>query len=97
MEKLINFLEKIILTGVLEKEAFRFYNISINGITEIEFANCFGFTENEIEELINKMIVGSNFGNLSKNMIDTIKEKIKEWYNGYYINKNLLFIIHVQL
>lgn len=74
-------LEKIILTGIfdtLKKEGGSgFNNINVYGITDIRYGTSFGFSENEIEQLLTKIDFKENTA--------LVKENIKNWYNGYTI------------
>ena len=73
-------LEKIVLTGIFDtfvKEGNSgFNNLSIYGITHKEFSRYFGFSSDEVKDLIEKL----QFQDASK-----ISNNIKDWYNGYSV------------
>ena len=73
-------LEKLILTGIFDttyKEAGSgCNNISPYGITDIKFSHSFGFSQIEVQQLIQKF----PFSNESE-----IMKIITDWYDGYYI------------
>jgi hypothetical protein len=73
------FLEKIVLTGIfdnLKKEGESgFNNINVYGVLSEEFSLSFGFSQKEIDYLIDKL-------DLNDASID-VRQVIKEWYNGY--------------
>ncbi len=77
-------LEKLILTGIFDtiyKEAGSgCNNVSPYGITDIKFSKNFGFSKQEVTQLINKFPDQYPFDDKSK-----ILEKITDWYDGYHI------------
>lgn len=76
-------LDKIILTGIfdtLKKEGNSgFNNVEVYGITDSMFARSFGFSNEEIKNILESL----NF----KNAIH-ILEMTRKWYNGYNIPLN---------
>ncbi len=78
------FLEKIVLTGIfdnLQKEGESgFNNINVYGILSEEFSSSFGFSQQEIDYLVDKL-------DLSNAPVD-IRQAIKNWYNGYIVPVN---------
>ncbi len=85
------FLEKIVLTGIfdnLQKEGESgFNNINVYGILSEEFSSSFGFSQQEIDYLVEKL-------DLNNAPID-IRQAIKNWYNGYIVPVNESLSIQV--
>ena len=81
--------EKIILTGIFDtiyKEAGSgCNNVSPYGISDIKFSKNFGFSSDEVKELVSKF----PFENKEK-VFDTITD----WYDGYYIPVGVNTYIH---
>ena len=77
------YLDKIILTGIfdtLKKEGNSgFNNVEVFGITDSMFARSFGFSNEEIKNIIENL----NFKNAPH-----IIEMTRKWYNGYNIPLN---------
>ena len=77
-------LKKIVLTGIynsIKKLDFSvFNNINAYGILDIDFNEYLGFSEEEVNQLMDVM----EFGEKS----ETIKKGIDKWYNGYTLPKN---------
>ncbi len=78
-----NNLQRAILTGILRisKESLfsGLSNVEIYSILDENYAQYFGFTEIEVQELLAK-------ANMSKNL-----EQAKEWYNGYVFGKTIIY------
>ncbi len=76
-------LEKIILTGIfdtLKKEGNSgFNNVQVYGITDWKFVGSFGFSDNEVSQIIDSL----NF----KDDVH-IRKTTREWYNGYNVPIN---------
>jgi Protein of unknown function (DUF1703)./Predicted AAA-ATPase. len=76
-------LEKAMVTGILRvaKESIfsGLNNLDVNTILGYDFNNKFGFTEDEIEDLLNYY-----------NATDDI-ENIKKWYNGYVFGGQIIY------
>jgi|APCry1669188879_1035177.scaffolds.fasta_scaffold01194_6 hypothetical protein len=77
-------LEKIILTGIfdtLKKEGNSgFNNVVTRGISDQDFSYNFGFSEQEVKQIVTKF----NFQDSDK-----ILNNIKLWYNGYSVPINV--------
>lgn len=76
-------LKKGLITGILRVAKANIFS-GLNNLTEDclldeEFSQFYGFTENEIEEL------------LAKIPIVTSPEQIKQWYNGYYMGGQTIY------
>ncbi|MDJ1305668.1 MAG: AAA family ATPase, partial [Candidatus Midichloria sp.] len=76
-----NYLKKIVLTGIFDsvkKEGqSSFNNVNTYGISDTKFSKSFGFSDDEVDTLINKLQLG--------NKSAIIKQNIKDWYNGYTV------------
>ncbi len=76
-------LERGVLTGCLRisKESIftGLNNFTVRAITDQEASDCFGFTQNEIDDLLKYY-----------NLIDK-REEIKEWYDGYLFGKKDIY------
>lgn len=77
------YLEKGVITGILRIAKANLFS-DLNNITEYtvldnNFSKFYGFTESEVSEL------------LSKAPVEIEQTKIREWYNGYKIGKELLY------
>lgn len=76
-------LEKAMITGILRvaKESIfsGLNNLDVNTILGYDFNDKFGFTEDEIEELL-----------IYYNILDDI-ENIKKWYNGYVVGGEIIY------
>ena len=74
-----SYLYKGIITGILRVSKESIFsglnNLSVYSILDDEFSNRFGFTENEVKQVIKDFEVNTNY------------EKIKKWYNGYKFGK----------
>jgi len=70
-----NYLYKGVITGILRisKESIfsGLNNIGVYSILDNRFSDCFGFTENEVKQILTDFEVSTNY------------EQIKKWYNGY--------------
>jgi hypothetical protein len=75
-------LNKIVMTGIfdaLKKEGNSgFNNLCVFKISDAQFSNHFGFSETEINEMLEKL-------KFTDNVIKIVKQNIKEWYNGYRV------------
>ncbi|MHC1685763.1 MAG: AAA family ATPase [Clostridiaceae bacterium] len=78
-----NNLEKAMLTGILRiaKESIfsGLNNLKVSSLTGFEFSEMFGFTENEMQELLNYYNVKEEYVN------------IKNWYNGYIFGDTTIY------
>jgi hypothetical protein len=78
-----NYLHKGIVTGILRvaKESIfsKFNNPGVFTFLDPEYAEYFGFTAQEVAELFSRLAVPVDL------------EKIKEWYNGYYVEDIVLY------
>ena len=76
-------LERGVLTGCLRisKESIftGLNNFTVRTITDVEASDCFGFTQEEIDELL-------KYYNLMDN-----RQEMKEWYNGYLFGKTEIY------
>ncbi|MEK6734294.1 MAG: AAA family ATPase, partial [Pseudomonadota bacterium] len=76
-----NYLEKIIMTGIydtVKKEGNSgFNNVNAYGISDAQFSSSFGFSQQNVDELITKM----GFNETEA----VVKANIKDWYNGYLV------------
>jgi hypothetical protein len=76
------YLNKIVLTGILDaftKEiGSGFNNLKVYRIKDVKFSRSFGFSEEEVNELINKLWSGGE-------IVKKVSTDIKEWYNGYTV------------
>jgi hypothetical protein len=74
------YLKKIILVGIFDsfkKEGGSgFNNLSSYGITSEKFSRSFGFTEEEVAKLIEKL-------DFKGELYELVKGNIEDWYNGY--------------
>jgi len=81
------YLEKSIITGILRLTKAELFsglnNFSEYGVTTNKFSEYFGFTEKEVDHLLEE-----TFGT-SPNAEET--EKIKFWYNGYRFGKTSVY------
>ena len=78
-----NNLQKAVLTGIMRvaKESIfsGINNIGVYTLLSEKFASYFGFTENEVEEIV-KMY------NLNEHL-----DGIRDWYNGYLFGKEIIY------
>ena len=78
------FIAKAILTGIFEFKVYTdgsgINNFDISSFIKPRFPSLFGFTEEEVNDLINEGFVQSPQLELQKN-------KIKNWYKGYQVDK----------
>lgn len=76
-------LEFAVLTGCLRisKESIftGLNNFSVNGITEAAYSEAFGFTDNEVRQLLSAYGFENRF------------ETVKEWYDGYLFGKKNIY------
>ncbi|QUN12816.1 AAA family ATPase [Clostridium sp. C1] len=76
-------LERGVLTGCLRisKESIftGLNNFTVRTITDVEASDCFGFTQEEIDELL-------KYYNLMDN-----RQEMKEWYDGYLFGKTEIY------
>jgi len=77
-----HYLEKIILTGIFDSiiRGFGsgFNNLCFGGIEDINFSRSFGFSEDEVTELIRQ------FG-FKKEISNIVRTNVKAWYKGYNV------------
>lgn len=70
-----DYLKRAVITGIMkvaqESVFSSFNNPSVSTITDLDFADKFGFTEPEVKELLTDFDLGDHF------------EDVKNWYNGY--------------
>ncbi len=75
-------LEKGVITGVLRisKESIftGLNNISVSSIIRPEFSSYFGFTESEVENMLNEFSVEH-------------PDEVKNWYNGYVFGNQVIY------
>ena len=80
---------KVVMTGVLRAAKGSLYsglnNFSEYGVLDMNFSEDFGFTESEINRLLEENILGD------KTERDDQKKAIKRWYNGYNIGGCLIY------
>ncbi|MBS0185716.1 MAG: AAA family ATPase [Proteobacteria bacterium] len=75
---------KAVLKGILNVERESLFpdfnrSLEISSVLSSKFSSCFGFTESEIEELLNQA-----------HHIEKMKE-IKDWYEGYHMNHTVVY------
>jgi hypothetical protein len=77
-----SYLKKGVITGVLRisKESIftGLNNISVSSITRPEFSSYFGFTEAEVENMLNEFSVEH-------------PDEVKNWYNGYVFGNQVIY------
>ena len=77
------YLEKAMITGILRvaKESIfsGLNNLKVSSLLSYDFSDKFGFTEEEIDALSKEYEVTSSIND------------IKDWYNGYYFGKNIIY------
>ena len=77
------YVEKSLITGILRvaKESIfsGLNNLEVNTILRYNFNDKFGFTENEVQELVNYYDAMENI------------ESIREWYNGYVFGGQVIY------
>ncbi|CAG9332574.1 unnamed protein product [Blepharisma stoltei] len=83
--------KKVILTGIYEigkTDMLSGLNslISYTIQNDTNYANCFGFTESEVSDLLDNIL----FAETEEDLIEQ-KELIKEWYNGYNIGIHKIY------
>jgi len=70
-----NYLYKGVITGILRVSRESIFsglnNIGVYSIFDDRFSDCFGFTENEVKQILQDFKVTTDY------------EEIKKWYNGY--------------
>ena len=73
-------LEKLILTGIFDttqkESGSGCNNLSVYGISDINFSKSFGFSEEEVADLVAKFSFAEH---------ENILDKIKDWYDGYSV------------
>jgi hypothetical protein len=73
------YVEKTIIMGIfdtLKKEGGSgFNNVKVYGINDAEFSKSFGFSDEEVKKLIDRLEF--------KNNSEIVQQNIKDWYNGY--------------
>lgn len=74
-----DYLKRAVITGIMkvaqESVFSSFNNPSVSTITDLDFADKFGFTEPEVQELLEAFDLGDHF------------TTVKSWYNGYIFGK----------
>ena len=74
-----NYVERAVLTGIyrVAKESIfsGLNNLKVSTLIDDEFANCFGFTTEEVHQLL-----------IDTNALDR-EEDVQRWYNGYIFGK----------
>jgi hypothetical protein len=72
-------LQRAVITGIMkvaqESVFSSFNNPSVSTITDLDFADKFGFTESEVNEFLETFDLGERF------------QDVKSWYNGYIFGK----------
>jgi hypothetical protein len=78
-----NYLEKAMVTGILRvaKESIfsGLNNFKVSTILDVKFNDKFGFTEQEVEEILNYYEIQNKIS------------EVKEWYNGYIFGGNVIY------
>lgn len=78
-----NYVKKALVTGILRvaKESIfsGLNNLEVNTILGNKYSNKFGFTQEEVDELL-------TYYNLEEKNIE-----VREWYNGYIFGKNVIY------
>ena len=81
------YLQKAIFIGMvpfsIEDISSGLDNFIYNGVLDEEFTNSFGFTEEEVDVLLEKVINSED--------VQSKKESVKAWYNGYKIDDLTLY------
>lgn len=82
-------LEKLILTGIFDttqkESGSGCNNVSVYGISDIKFSKSFGFSEEEVAALVNIFSFAEH---------EDILDKIKDWYDGYFVPVSINQTIH---
>jgi hypothetical protein len=77
------YLEKAIITGILRVAKESLFsgvnNLKVYSILNSKYSEYFGFTENEIDEI------------LKKSCLSDKAEEIKQWYNGYQVGETIIY------
>ena len=80
-----DFIEKVLMTGILElseKSLFSGLNdFKMFGVLQEEYSEFFGFTEDEVNHLLSSYKISDI----------QLKEKIKDWYNGYRFSRWIIY------
>ncbi len=75
-------LQKIVLTGILDtvkkEDNSGFNNVVVFGIMDAKFSKHFGFSQEEVDQLIRKL-------NFEEGIKGVVSKNIKDWYNGYSV------------
>ena len=83
-------LEKAIMTGILRIAKADLFsglnNFSEYGVLDSKYAEHFGFTEVEVEQLLQDNLEGD-----SQQEITLQKDQVKAWYNGYRIGNEVIY------
>jgi len=78
-----DYIEKAVITGILRVAKESLFsgvnNLKVYSILNSKYSEHFGFTENEIDEILKK----AQLSNKAK--------EIKEWYNGYKIGETVIY------
>jgi hypothetical protein len=78
-----DYLHRAVITGILRVSKESLFsgvnNLKVYSLLNFEYANCFGFTQSEVDEALKK----ANLEHLSKD--------IKSWYNGYTIGDHQIY------
>ena len=72
-------IQKLIMTGVVTSFAVETNNINVYDTTYATYQDYFGFTENEVKEVLKEYDLENTF------------DKVKEWYDGYLFNKTTIY------
>ena len=76
-------LQKAVITGILRVAKENMFsclnNHSVCGITERKYSNAFGFTQNEVDEMLKCFNLGDE------------SDKVAGWYNGYSYGGNTIY------
>ncbi len=82
-------LEKLILTGIfdtLQKESGSgCNNVSVYGISDIQFSRSFGFSKKEVADVVARFSFAEH---------ENVLDKIKDWYDGYSVPVSINQTIH---
>lgn len=81
------YMEKGLVTGVLpfsEDTLFNSYrDVCISSVLDNEYSEYFGFTEEEVDTVLTKMLPNNSFGEKT--------EKMKQWYKGFNYGSQVLY------
>ena len=86
LEQLINYsfkdnseIQKLIMTGVVSSFAVETNNINVYNLNYSMYSNYFGFTEDEVKEVLKEYNLENTF------------DDVKKWYGGYSFDENIIY------